>query len=106
MYAIRSYYEFVGQTGNALRSSTIGTVVGILPGLGAAICNILAYGIAKKQSKHPEKFGTGVMDGIVASESSNNASTGGALVVITSYSIHYTKLYERHPPHEHRRGIP
>ncbi len=79
--------EFVGQTGNALRSSTIGTVVGILPGLGAAICNILAYGIAKKQSKHPEKFGTGVMDGIVASESSNNASTGGALVPLMTLGI-------------------
>jgi putative tricarboxylic transport membrane protein len=79
--------EFVGQLGNFFRSSVIGTVIGILPGLGAAICNLLAYGIAKKQSRHPEKFGTGIMDGIVASESSNNASTGGALVPLMTLGI-------------------
>lgn len=82
-----SMKEFVEQLGNFFRSSAIGTVIGILPGLGAAICNILAYGIAKKQSKHPEKFGTGVMDGIVASETSNNASTGGALVPLMTLGI-------------------
>jgi len=82
-----SIKEFVEQTGNFFRSSVIGTVIGILPGLGGAICNILAYGIAKKQSKHPEKFGTGIMDGIVASETSNNASTGGALVPLMTLGI-------------------
>ncbi|WP_462380262.1 tripartite tricarboxylate transporter permease [Pseudomonas sp. Marseille-QA0892] len=72
---------------NWLRSSVIGTVIGILPGLGGAVCNILAYGAAKKYSKHPEKFGTGVTDGLVASESSNNASTGGALVPLMTLGI-------------------
>lgn len=73
--------------GNWLRSSAIGTAIGILPGLGGAVCNILAYGAAKKYSKHPEKFGTGVTDGLVASESSNNASTGGALVPLMTLGI-------------------
>jgi len=73
--------------GNWLRSSLIGTGIGILPGLGGAVCNILAYGAAKKYSKHPEKFGTGVTDGLVASESSNNASTGGALVPLLTLGI-------------------
>ena len=82
-----SLKEFVEQLGNFFRSSIIGTGIGILPGLGGAICNILAYGAAKKQSKHPEKFGTGIMDGIVASETSNNASTGGALVPLMTLGI-------------------
>lgn len=72
---------------NWLRSSLIGTGIGILPGLGGAVCNILAYGAAKKYSKHPEKFGTGISDGLVASESSNNASTGGALVPLMTLGI-------------------
>ncbi|MDQ7734705.1 tripartite tricarboxylate transporter permease [Halomonas sp. SpR1] len=72
---------------NWLRSSLIGTGIGILPGLGGAVCNILAYGAAKKYSKHPEKFGTGITDGLVASESSNNASTGGALVPLMTLGI-------------------
>lgn len=82
-----SMQEFIGQTGNFFRSSIIGTVIGILPGLGAAVCNLLAYGAAKKQSKHPEKFGTGIVDGIVASETSNNASTGGAMVPLLTLGI-------------------
>ncbi|QJQ95342.1 MULTISPECIES: tripartite tricarboxylate transporter permease [Halomonadaceae] len=72
---------------NWLRSSLIGTGIGILPGLGGAVCNILAYGAAKKYSKQPDKFGTGITDGIVASESSNNASTGGALVPLMTLGI-------------------
>lgn len=76
-----------GHFGNWLRSSVIGTAIGILPGLGGSVCNLLAYGAAKKYSKHPEKFGTGVTEGLVASESSNNASTGGALVPLMTLGI-------------------
>ena len=72
---------------NWLRSSLIGTGIGVLPGLGAAVCNILAYGAAKKRSKHPEKFGTGVSDGVIASESSGNASTGGGMVPLLTLGI-------------------
>ncbi|MFA6680957.1 MAG: tripartite tricarboxylate transporter permease [Sphaerochaeta sp.] len=82
-----SLKEFVSQKWNFLRSAVIGTGVGILPGLGGAICSVVAYGVAKKQSKYPEKFGTGVIDGIVASETANNASTGGALVPLMTLGI-------------------
>ncbi len=82
-----SLKEFFSQTTNCLRSSAIGTGIGILPGLGGAVCNIMAYGAAKKNSKYSEKFGTGIIDGIVASESSNNASTGGALVPLMTLGI-------------------
>jgi putative tricarboxylic transport membrane protein len=62
--------EFIHQLPNAVRSAAIGTAIGILPGIGAATCNILAYGVAKNSSKYPERFGTGIMDGVVASETS------------------------------------
>lgn len=79
--------EFVGQIGNFFRSSLIGTGIGILPGIGGGTSNILSYLTAKKSSKHPEKFGTGIIDGIVASESANNASIGGALVPLMTLGI-------------------
>lgn len=79
--------EFVEQMPNMLRSSLIGTFVGLLPGLGANIANVIAYTTAKNNSKYPEKFGTGIMDGLVASESSNNAVTGGALIPLLTLGI-------------------
>lgn len=79
--------EFISQLPNFLRSSLIGVGIGILPGFGGAVSNIVAYGAAKKASKYPEKFGTGIIDGIVASESSNNASIGGAMVPLLTMGI-------------------
>ena len=79
--------DIKGQGSNFLVSTLIGTAIGILPGLGASICNILAYSVAKNRSKHPEKFGTGIVDGLIASESSNNASTGGALVPLLTLGL-------------------
>jgi putative tricarboxylic transport membrane protein len=61
--------------------------VGILPGIGGGTSNIIAYLTAKNQSKYPEKFGTGIIDGIVASETSNNASVGGALIPLLTLGI-------------------
>ena len=70
-----------------IRSALIGTFTGILPGAGGSVANILAYDQAKKASKHPEKFGTGIPDGIIAPESSNNAVEGGALIVLMALGI-------------------
>lgn len=64
---------------NLIRSSFIGVFVGALPGAGASIANILAYDQTKRASKHPEKFGTGIPDGVIASESANNGTGGGGL---------------------------
>jgi len=72
---------------NLIRSSFIGVFVGILPAAGGSISNILAYDQAKKASKTPEKFGTGVPDGIIAPESSNNATAGGALIIMMALGI-------------------
>lgn len=70
-----------------VRSSLIGIFVGILPGAGGTIANILAYDQAKKASKTPDKFGTGVSEGIIAPESSNNAVEGGALITMMALGI-------------------
>ena len=70
-----------------LRSALIGVFTGILPGAGGSVANILAYDQAKKASKHPEKFGTGCIEGIIAPESSNNATEGGALIIMMALGI-------------------
>jgi putative tricarboxylic transport membrane protein len=62
------------------RSSIIGTVIGIIPGEGAAVGAFFAYSEAKRRSSKPETFGTGIPEGIVAPETANNATVGGALV--------------------------
>ena len=72
---------------NVVRSSLIGIFVGILPAAGSSISNILSYDQAKKASKNPELFGTGVEDGIIASETANNATAGGALITMMALGI-------------------
>lgn len=82
-----SFGIFRNQIGNLVRSSFIGTFVGILPGVGGSAASLLSYSNAKTFSKHPETFGKGEPAGIVASESGNNGLTGGALVPLLSLGI-------------------
>ncbi|MDR1533894.1 MAG: tripartite tricarboxylate transporter permease [Planctomycetota bacterium] len=82
-----SLAEFVGQQWNMFRSALIGIGIGILPGIGGGTSNFLAYSVAKNQSKHPELFGTGIIDGVVAPETANNATIGGALVPLLTLGI-------------------
>ncbi len=82
-----SWKEFWGQKWNCLRSTAIGISIGILPGIGGATSNILAYSVARSQSRYPEKFGTGIIDGVVASESANNATVGGAMIPMMCLGI-------------------
>ncbi len=74
-------------TGTLVRSSIIGTLVGILPGAGATMSSFISYNEARRWSKTPEKFGTGCLEGIAAPEAANNAATGGAMVPLLSLGI-------------------
>jgi putative tricarboxylic transport membrane protein len=70
-----------------LKSSLIDTAVGAIPGTGSSISTFVSYSEAKRASKTPEKFGTGYVEGIIASESSNNSVTGGALIPVLALGI-------------------
>lgn len=80
--AILSRYKL-----NIIRGSSIGAVVGILPGAGADIAAWISYAISKKRSKEPEKFGSGHPEGLVDAGSANNASLAGAWVPAIVFGI-------------------
>ncbi len=79
--------EVFGNAVNAVRSSLIGICVGIIPAAGPDIAAFLAYNEAKKASKHPEDFGNGNPEGIVAAEAGNNGATGGSLIPLLTLGI-------------------
>jgi putative tricarboxylic transport membrane protein len=79
--------DMAGQKINTIRSSLIGSLVGALPGTGGPVANFISYDQAKKLSRHPEKFGKGIPDGIVASEASNSAVAGGSFVPTLALGI-------------------
>lgn len=85
--ALPSFRDWVGRRTLLLKSSMIGTVVGILPGTGAATAAFISYGEAKRSSPRRDAFGTGEPDSIVAAEAANNAVTGGALVPTLALGI-------------------
>ena len=70
-----------------VRGTLIGFVIGVLPGAGATIASFMAYAVEKKVSKHPEKFGTGVIEGVAAPEAANNAAATGAMVPMFALGI-------------------
>ncbi|MEM1265413.1 MAG: tripartite tricarboxylate transporter permease [Pseudomonadota bacterium] len=81
------YRRDVGYAPKLLRSSIIGTWIGLLPGIGANIAALVSYSTEKQLSKEPEKFGTGHEPGVIAAESANNASIGGALIPLITMGI-------------------
>ena len=70
-----------------LRSSCIGTFIGCVPGTGGDIASFVSYDQAKRWSKHKDNFGKGEPEGIVASESGNNAVSGGAFIPVLTLGI-------------------
>ncbi|MEG1932393.1 MAG: tripartite tricarboxylate transporter permease, partial [Pygmaiobacter sp.] len=72
---------------NMARSSVIGAFIGFIPAAGCSIAAWISYSIAKRFSKHPEEFGKGSIDGITASEASNNAACGGAMIPLFTLGI-------------------
>jgi putative tricarboxylic transport membrane protein len=82
-----SFAEMKTQIGNIIRSCFIGLGIGILPGIGGSTANLVAYSVVKNSSKYPEKFGAGIIDGVVASETANNATIGGAMIPLLTLGI-------------------
>jgi putative tricarboxylic transport membrane protein len=83
----RALGEIRGRGLVILRSSLIGAAIGVLPGAGGSIASITAYGVAKRLSRDPARYGRGSTEGLTAAESSNNASVGGALVPMMTMGI-------------------
>jgi putative tricarboxylic transport membrane protein len=73
--------------GPILRGSVLGFFIGILPGPSSTISSFTSYAMEKKLSKHPEKFGTGMIAGVAGPESANNAATGGSLIPLLTLGI-------------------
>lgn len=82
-----SWLELLRYKWLMLRSSVIGVVVGACPGTGAAIAAFLSYGTAKSTSKHPEEYGNGSEEGLLASETANNAVTGATLIPMLTLGV-------------------
>ena len=70
-----------------LRGSSLGTVIGALPGAGADIAAWMSYAVSKKFSKHPEKFGTGYVEGVIESGAANNSALSGAWIPALVFGI-------------------
>jgi putative tricarboxylic transport membrane protein len=79
--------EYLGTHTAMLRGTIIGFIIGIVPGAGKAVASFIAYNEERRASKHPELFGTGVLEGVAAPEAANNAVVGGALVPLLSLGI-------------------
>ncbi len=82
-----SLAEWKGRVGVLLKSSTIGSIIGVLPGTGAATAAFISYAEARRSSPRRDRFGSGEPDGIIAPEAANNAVTGGALVPTLALGI-------------------
>ncbi|MCG6929269.1 MAG: tripartite tricarboxylate transporter permease [Desulfofustis sp.] len=70
-----------------IRSALIGVGIGAVPGIGEDIAGWVSYGTAKNTSKHPETFGKGELQGVLASETANNACVGGAMIPLLNLGI-------------------
>jgi putative tricarboxylic transport membrane protein len=70
-----------------MRAALLGFFLGIFPGGGVTVATFFAYGLEKRCSKHPEKFGTGVIEGVCAPETANNAATSGSMVPLLALGV-------------------
>lgn len=79
--------DWKASLGPIIRGTILGFCLGILPGAGAVISSFASYAVEKKISKYPEKFGTGLIEGVAGPESANNAASGGAFIPLLSLGI-------------------
>jgi len=84
---LETFKEVMKKQVDLIRASFIGLFIGMLPGAGGSVANLVAYEEAQRASKHPEKFGTGIPEGIIASETANNAVVGGSLIPLLTLGV-------------------
>ena len=82
-----SWSEFKSCIPVLIKSSSLGTAVGALPGISSTVAAFLAYNEARRTSKHPEKFGKGSLEGVAAPEAANNAVSGANLIPLMAFGI-------------------
>ena len=87
MTAWEIFKRLVRKPGLVIRSSLLGTFIGVLPGTGGAVASFVAYAEARRSSKRPELFGKGNEEGIIAAESANNAAVGGSMVPLLALGV-------------------
>jgi len=79
--------DWIQSAGAIIRGTVIGFFLGILPGGGAVLSSFVSYAVEKKVSKTPEKFGTGLIEGVAAPESANNSAAQGAFIPLLTLGI-------------------
>ena len=79
--------EIKGVFKTMVKSAFLGTFIGSIPGTGCDIAAFVSYGEARRASKSPEKFGTGILEGVAASETGNNGATGGAMIPMLTLGV-------------------
>jgi putative tricarboxylic transport membrane protein len=70
-----------------LRSTAVGFFLGLMPGISPSVTSFMAYDLEKRVSKHPERFGTGVLEGVAAPEGANNACSSGGFIPLMAFGI-------------------
>jgi len=80
-------HEFRACGRTIARSSALGTMIGIVPGIGQVVAAFLSYTLARRFSKHPEEFGKGSLEGVAAAEAGNNAVNGSSLIPLLSFGV-------------------
>ncbi|PTW46588.1 MULTISPECIES: tripartite tricarboxylate transporter permease [Rhodovulum] len=73
--------------GVLIRGSLIGALIGAIPGVGSSVANLVSYGEARRSSRHPEQFGKGAPEGVIAAESANSSSEGGSMTALLALGI-------------------
>jgi putative tricarboxylic transport membrane protein len=84
---LKVLWEILSRPFLLMWSTLVGILIGVLPAIGGSAATVMAYDQAKKFSRHPERFGKGNPEGIIASEASCNANVGGSLVTIMAFGI-------------------
>lgn len=82
-----SFKEIRNVLKTMIKSAFIGSFIGAVPGTGCDVAAFVSYGEARRSSKNPEKFGTGILEGVAAPEAGNNGATGGAMIPMLTLGV-------------------